>query len=266
MSFLPLTLSDLDAIKELQPEGWTDIVPHNKYFIESPYCYPIKVVVNNKLAGIATYIMHADTVWLAHIIIHKDYRGQGLGTAITQELISKIDRKRFKTIYLIATELGEPVYKKLGFVAENEYVFFKDGQPDKNILVSPSIIPFEEKYRQQLLNLDKDVSGEDRQNKLNETIDSSMLYVQNGHVLGLYSPTLGEGMIIAADNNAGIELMKLRLTTKENAVVPTENKAAVDILLKNKFIEVRKAKRMLLGERRAWKPELLFNRVNGQIG
>ncbi len=266
MDFSPLEHSDLDSLKEFQPEAWTDIVPHNRYFIDSPFCYPLKLTINNKLVGIGTYIMHADTVWLAHIIIHKEYRGHGFGTLITEKLVNSIDHKKFKTIYLIATELGEHVYKKLDFITETEYLFFKDSQLDKNIPISPNIIPFEEKYRIQVIDLDKEVSGEDRENRLKETINSSLLFIKNNELLGCYFPNLGEGMIIARTPEAGIELMKLRLQSKEQTIMPVENNTAMQFLLSNNYKEVRRAKRMLLGERRPWKPTLLFNRVNGQLG
>jgi GNAT superfamily N-acetyltransferase len=266
MIFLPLQHSDLDSLKELQPQGWYDIIPYNKYFIDSEFCEPIKVVLNNKLIGIGTAIMHADTVWLAHIIVHPEYRNRGIGKLTTETLIDKYKDTIYKTIYLIATELGEPLYSKLGFITETEYVFFKEGSFNKNTSLSPNIMPFEEKYRNEVLAIDREISGENRENQLKETIGTSLVYKEKGAILGCYFHELGEGMIIARNPDAGIELMKLRLKINDIAVLPIDNEMAIQFLLYNKFKETRRAKRMYLGEKRNWQPTLLFNRVGGQIG
>jgi GNAT superfamily N-acetyltransferase len=266
MIFESLLHTDLDSVKELQPEGWYDIVPYNKYFIDSEFCEPIKAVIDNKLVGIGTAIMHKDTVWLAHIIVHPNHRSKGIGRAITEKLIENYKGSAFKTIYLIATDLGAPLYTKLGFITETEYAFYKEGNFDKNTSLSPNIVPFQEKFRDEILAMDREISGEDRENRLKESIESSLVYKESDNILGCYFHELGEGMIIARSSQAGIELMKLRLKVNDNAVLPVDNTAAIQFLLNNGFKEVRKAKRMYLGEKRTWNPQGLFNRVGGQIG
>jgi GNAT superfamily N-acetyltransferase len=55
------------------------------------------------------------------IIVHPDHRGRGYGKAITQALLDRIDRTRYRTVYLDATDMGFPVYQSLGFVEEVRY-------------------------------------------------------------------------------------------------------------------------------------------------
>ena len=64
-------------------------------------------------------------VWLAHINVQPGNRNHGLGKLITQFLVDEAQAKNCDTIYLIATDLCEPVYKKVGFETETDYLFLK---------------------------------------------------------------------------------------------------------------------------------------------
>ena len=244
-----LEQSDLALIAELQPKGWPDMLPAISYYVQSPNSFPVKLIYQNKIIGIGTTIINNNTAWLAHIIIHPDFRNEGFGRIITQKLVKSLFEKNISTIYLIATELGLPVYKKTGFLVETEYLFFKDFKSDKSICVSNNIVPFIDEYKSQILALDYNASGENRIQLIEPNL-----------------PTLGEGMIVANSNIAGIELMKLRMTTKDNIAFPIENKEAADFLHQNNYKEYKTAKRMRLGIKRAWQPQNIYNRIGGNLG
>ncbi|MCB0726794.1 MAG: GNAT family N-acetyltransferase [Ignavibacteriae bacterium] len=266
MKIQPLRHSDIGQLKELQPPDWNDITPHFKYYIDSPYSNPVKIVSENKITGIGTTIKNKDSAWLAHIIVHPEYRNKGLGKKITDALVKSIDRRKYKTIYLIATKLGYPVYLKSGFELEGEYAHFniEPGKYKSNI--SPNIIPFKEIHRTQILKLDQFVTGEFREIRLSKHILNSFVFFQNGKVSGVYFPTLADGMIIADSDVAGIELIKLRMMEKENAIFPKENKTAFDFYRKADFKLIQYSKRMILGKKRIRHPRNMFNRISGGLG
>ncbi|HYG16851.1 MAG TPA: GNAT family N-acetyltransferase [Bacteroidia bacterium] len=264
MKILPLELKDLEEIKRLQPEDWYDITPFVEYYTKAPFSNVVKVVEGGKIAGTGTVIYHYDTVWLALIIVHPEFRNRGLGRHITEYLIKSLDGSRYKTIYLVATPMGEPIYTKLGFEIENEQLFFKGDIINNSII--ENIYPYEEKYKSSLLELDCITYGENREARLAEHLPAGQLYIRNNTLEGFYLPDLGEGLIVAANSTAGTELMKERLKTKPFAVTTVENKPAVEFLLNNNFTNFRNARRMRLGEARSWKPDNIYNRVNGQLG
>ncbi|MBP9022318.1 MAG: hypothetical protein KBH06_03855 [Spirochaetes bacterium] len=43
--------ADLDDIRNFQPEGWSDIIPAFKFYCASGFCYPFKLIADNKTAG-----------------------------------------------------------------------------------------------------------------------------------------------------------------------------------------------------------------------
>ncbi len=261
----PLTAKDLECVTVLQPEGWGDILPSIQSYCASDFCYPLKATVDGAIVGIGTAIVHGKTAWLAHIIVHKDYRNKGIGTTVTKSLVDLVTTTSCKTILLLATTLGEPVYRKFGFQVEAQYLFFDHGTlppADK----SPHIIEYHSQYEDVIFKLDCKVSGEDRKRLLKEHSAETKLFVEHEELIGFYAATLGEGLIVAEDCNAGFELMKLKFTNNKNFCIPENNEAGINFLTRHGFKECRKASRMILGEKIVWDGKKLYSRIGGNLG
>ena len=265
MDIKPLSETDINSLTELQPLDWPDILPLFNFYVSSPYCFPVKVIIDTKIAGVGTSIIHNEISWLAHIIVHKNCRNHGIGRKITQELIELSKSKNCQTLYLIATDMGAPVYEKVGFETETEYLFFKDLKIERNKL-SVNVVPFEEHYKEQIRSLDKKITGENRFFQLENYLQNALIFQENNFVQGYYLPTFGEGLIIAGNESAGIELIQIRLQKNDKATFPIDNTSAVQFLYKHNFMEYKHAKRMRLGLKREWLPSQIYNRAGGNIG
>lgn len=264
LKILPFETADLVYVSALQPDGWPDILPNMVFYDSSPLCFPIKVVDGDRMVGLGTTIVHKDTAWLAHIIVHPEYRNGGVGRMITEHLVGSL--KDYPTIYLIATDLGAPVYLKLGFETETEYVFYKD---ISGILLpegASGLIPYTPDFRKDILLLDQETMGEDRIALLEPHLHDAQIYLEENKLTGVFMPSLGEGLILARTPAAGLAMMQLRFQTKENAAFPVDNLHAHGFLKGLEFPELRRAKRMRLGEKRTIKPELVYSRVGGNLG
>lgn len=263
MKIQPITANDFVEIDAIKPSDWPSIIPHLQYYVNAPSCHPIKLVEDNKIIGIGNTILHKNTAWLSHIIVNEEHRGKGLGTTITQALIDSVPSSH-KTVLLIATELGEYVYNKLGFVTETEYVAFKEVKIESP--TSPLIQPFDEKFRADLHSMDTAIFGENRFDTLNPYLAQAQVFIQNNQVKGFYVPTFGEGLIIAETEEAGTELMKYRLKSNGLCLFPMENAAATNFLEINNFSPLKRIKKMRLGEKIEWQPQNVYNRVGGNFG
>ncbi len=266
MDIQNLENKDISLLVELQPEGWNDIMPIIDFYTKSSFCFPIKIISNNKIIGIGSTIIHNDVSWLGHIIVHPEYRNKGIGKLITQALVNKAKEKNCTTIYLIATDLGEPVYKKVGFEEETEYLFFKDLKNNGNISISKNIIEFNSSFKSQIINLDKEISGENRVFQIDPHLKDAYVYKNENDIEGFYLPTFGEGLILANNSFSGVELMKFRLKTQDNVAFPVDNIKATEFMYQNNFKEFKKAKRMILGKKRLWQPQNIYNRIAGNFG
>lgn len=256
--------NDLAEIEFLQPEGWPDITPHIQFYLNSTFCFPLKIEIDNHIAGIGTLIKHDDVAWLAHIIVHTDYRNKGIGTSITKALLELADHHKCKTVLLIATTLGQPVYKKLGFILEAEYVNFKGELISKT--ETSTVIPYHPKYETDILTLDQSVTGELRVELLKQHFAEAKLVVENNKLLGYYLPTLGEGLIVAETPLAGQEFLTLKLNHQNKTVIPADNKAGVDFLKAHGMVEHSRVSRMYMGRKLLWQPEKIYSRIGGNMG
>ena len=258
--------SDLAQLPALQPPDWGSLIPRFEYFIQSPHCHPIKISEGSELVAIGTTMLHADTAWLACIVTHPEHRKKGLGNAITEELIGRIDQSKFKTIYLDATDFGFPVYQKLGFELEAAYSHmrisgYKAVNPD-----APQLVAFDPAFLPQILAVDEQVSGEDRSGILSDFLADSVLYVADNKVEGFYIPGWGDAPVIAVTETAGAALIRRRANNENAAILPADNAFAISLLNELQFREYRVSRRMFLGEKRSWQRTGIYNRISGQLG
>jgi GNAT superfamily N-acetyltransferase len=266
MSIELLQNGELPLLIDLIPPGWDTAIPAIEYYTKSNFCFPFKIIVDTKIAGTGTAIIHNKTAWLAHIIVHPEYRNQGLGKIITQYLVETSYSKGCETIYLLATELGEPVYEKVGFETETEYVLYKGIKMINPLKYSENIQPFNSEFQDEISNLDRQVSGEDRMFHLEQFLSSGYVYLHENEVKGFFLPDFGEGLILAVTDSAGLELMKFRLRTKDNAAFPMDNFIASEFMTQNNFHPERKLKRMRLGKKNNWQAANIYNRIGGNLG
>ncbi len=267
MTFDVVTNNDLNNLSCLQPDGWTDIVPAFEYYINSSFCYPLKTKIDGQIVGLGVSIIFGDTSWLAHIIVNKDFRNRGIGYEIVQKLLLDLKNESCPTCLLIATELGQPVYEKAGFKIVSPYTFFDRGKSRTYLQISKKVVAFHNEHYSKIMSLDRKISGENREMLLQENTKNAMVYIDNYDVKGFYLPGLGEGLIVAESEEAGIELMKLKLSKTDKAVIPSENKTAAEFLLQNGFVESQtKGVRMILGQDVDWQPEKIYSRIGGNFG
>lgn len=262
-----INLFDLDNLIKLQPDGWSDIRKEFQFYLENSFCNPVKVFMDNQLVGLGCSIVFEKSAWIAHIIVQTDYRNKGIGTTIVQFLIDDLKKLKIPSILLIATEIGEPVYKKLGFRDVCDYIFFKREKPWIDIPLSPKIQKYNSAYKNDILSLDQKVTSENRQQLLIKKIEDSFLYLDNDELIGFYIPRIADGPIIATKENAGLELMKLKYSNIDKAVLPAPNETGINFLLQNGFtVSPTKGKRMILGDEIAWNPQDIYSRIGGNFG
>ncbi|MCK5165299.1 MAG: GNAT family N-acetyltransferase [Desulfobacula sp.] len=263
MNIERITKNDIHHFRKLQPAGWSDIMPIFQYYLEKPFCIPVKICMENNIIGIGAGIVFGNTAWLAHIIVDPEFRGRGIGFAIVRSLLNQLN---CGTVSLIATHLGYSVYKKAGFIEQTQYLFFERKTPWKGFNRSGNIIQYTDKYMKDIFILDQDVSGEDRCNLLIDKFINSYVYQKKGKLKGYYLPDLGEGMIVADESEAGIELMKMKYAVSDKAVLPIENTIGINFLKENGFTETLRVTRMVWGRQFSWYPDKLYGRIAGNFG
>lgn len=117
-----------------------------------------------------------------------------------------------------------------------------------------------------VLNFDKNVSGENRSKNIIEHLEKAMIFIKKEEIQGYFMPTLGEGHILASNETVGIELLRLRLNTHENIIIPVNNISAKKFISDNKYDVYYKAKRMSIGENINSNLSNIYARIGGNMG
>lgn len=267
MHIEPITRNDLDNINHLQPEGWSEIGPDIEFYVQSDFCHPVKVAMENRIAGIGASVVFQDSAWLAHIIVDAAFRNRGIGYRIVDSLLDSLKKADIPTCLLTATEMGQPVYARAGFRTIAEYIFLNREKPWQGDPVSTDIVDFSEEYRQDIYEMDRKATGEGREMLLAPFLKNARLYVRNNFMMGYLIPGLKEGLIIAENEEAGFALMNAKYAIVDKAALPADNKAGVEFLVRRGFSDsCKKGTRMILGKDIPWKPEMIYSRIGGNVG
>lgn len=204
---------------------------------------------------------------LGHIIVDESYRGQGIGYKIVKYLVDVAIKKGLSSINLIATDLGVPVYKKVGFRTVGAYEFFKREQDFTPNPLSNQVQVATSAHYEQILKLDQEITGENRRELIENHLKRAVIFEQAGSVEGYYFPQLGQGPIYAKTKRAGLGLMELKYSTIDTAVLPADNTIGVQFLVRNGFEpQHTTAIRMTYGAEMLWHPNLIFSRIGGNYG
>lgn len=266
-SLLPMTAADVDSVNGIKPDTWQDLTTIHRFYTEHDFCHPIKACLDGRMVGYGTAIVYRGTGWLAHIIVSDQHRNKGIGgrivTALNEYMLTE---GGCRTLTLTATDQGYPVYVKKGFVVESEYIVCSRDTESAVPETPRHIRPLEAEDTAQLLSLDRMVSGEVRDGILLPFTLEGFVYAEGNAVRGYYLPTLGEGTVVAADQEAGRALLRMKAAAVKRIILPSENSGGREFLKELGFAETGTIRRMRLGPAFEWQPQHVFCRIGGFAG
>jgi GNAT superfamily N-acetyltransferase len=269
LRFRTLGREDIPLVEDFPPPEWH--CPLGRFLelhLGSSYFHPIVGTAGGQIVGVGNAIVNETVAWLGNIIVPPAERGRGIGSRLTARLIEVGKERGCGTLVLIATTMGEPVYRKLGFVATGLYRFYRGGS-EASATDPRCTRRMRAEDHAAVLALDRVVSGEGRGPLLSRFLATGWVHERedDGRVDGHYLPDLGAGLVIAANDEAGISLLRLRLRHDPGlVVVPDGNEVAKKWLVSNGYEETLAAPRMCLGPEVAWHAHLVFSRGAGYCG
>ncbi len=265
LTLLPLGMQDLTRVTELQPSDWPDItVAYNKYLNWKSWCFPKKLVYKNYVVGIGNIIHFGNSAWLSQIIVDQNFRGQGLGKFLTQQLINEI-KNEVQTISLLATEDGHPVYRKLGFADDVVYNFYRNEIEIEALELDASFTVMNE-LNEEVYAFDQEVTLESRRKLLDANQIGARYYYHQKELIACHFPELGDGWLISKDQELGKQLLIKQYNRKHKISFPQSNETAMDLLYSAGILPYRFAMRMYLGKKINFKGEWIYSRIGGNLG
>jgi len=188
--------------------------------------------------------------------VNQEFQRRGIGLALMRHLLKWLDEKNISQVQLDASEAGQPMYEKLGFVAQ-EQVFVLQRQAGLPILEFPQHV---ESIRHSdlamLAEMDAKIFGADRSRVFSALLQafperSFLSYDSYGRITGylfMQEKRIGPWVMLEPDDEEALLHAALSLNFAEiSAVVPENNQRALELLRNHDFEIVRTNRHMVRG-------------------
>lgn len=89
-------------------------------------------IEDGKAVGLATTINFGQVGWIGNVIIEKDRRNKGIGSLLVEHAMNYLKERRTRTVGLYAYLRAVPLYKRLGFKSDANFVVLKGQSVSKS--------------------------------------------------------------------------------------------------------------------------------------
>ena len=193
-----LTIADVPAAMALSTEaGWNQTADDWKMLIELSPQGCLAIEIDGEIASTATLTCYGTRLaWVGMVLTRIKHRGQGYAMRLLKETLRVADELGIESVKLDATDLGQPLYEKLEFRAEQPVErWWRAGHENANTKSTPE--PAAPNWQ----SADPDAFGVDRQALLEKlaqrnapfTTGNSYLLARSGREISYLGPSVCEG-------------------------------------------------------------------------
>jgi GNAT superfamily N-acetyltransferase len=274
-----MTTADIEpAAQAILADDWGDRRASFEFTVSHPQC---RVFVADDGAGgilgtgVAT--LNGPVAWIGTIWVAPTARRRGLGRALTEAAIGAAEEAGCRTLVLVATDEGRPLYEGLGFEVQTWYRTMEAaGLAATDHEAGPRAV---REYRQHDLDtmaaLDRTATGEDRRHLLESLANPATARVvvdehdePRGFVI---RAPWGGGATIAASQVDAMAILRARRAAagpdrRVRCGILAENEAGATALLADGWTEAWRAPRLVRGEPMDWHPEWIWGQFNHALG
>ena len=279
----PMTVADVEpAVDAILADDWGDRRGWFDYALANPACRAfVAVADDDRPIGTAVLSVHGSVGWIGTIWVASAWRRQGLGLALTQATIDAADDAACRTLVLVATERGRPMYERLGFEIETWYRTMQ-GPADGEVVTppgeptgaeTPSIRAYRPEDLPSIASIDRIATGEDRSGALAilASPGATRVLERDGVVAGFVARApWGGGATIAPGVEDGLRLIATRRSTTPGRPVRCgillENEAGAGALAARGWVAAWRAPRLIRGEPLTWQPSHIWGQFNHAMG
>jgi GNAT superfamily N-acetyltransferase len=251
--------------------GWGDRRRFFEFAVTHEVCRPFVAADGSEIVGTGVGTVNGHAGWIGTIFVAPDRRARGLGRALTLAVIDAIEGAGCRTLVLVATDLGRPVYEKLGFEVQTEYHVFEHERRRGRAPADGGVHAFTAADLDDAVALDRLATGEDRAALLAAVIGvpgGLALRDGEGRLVGfVLRAAWGGGATIAPDPSDALRLLDRRrdrdgTSDRVRAGVMTENVEGRRLLETAGWRPTHVATRMIRGAALPWQPTAIW----GQFG
>ena len=272
----PMLPSDVDVASDaILRASWGDRRTWFEFATSQPQCLPVVAEIDGRLVGTGVGTANGPVGWVGTIWVDPDHRGAGLGRALTQAIIDGLEAAGCRTLVLVATDQGLPLYERMGFRLQTRYRILEAagldpalGAPDKAIReFAPVDLPA-------IVDLDRAATGEDREHAIRRFASPSTARVLDVEgVLGgfVIRAPWGGGATVATEARDAIRILDARRRAsgpggRVRVGLVEENVTGLAALEAAGLTPIWSAPRLLRGDPVDWRPDWIWGQFNHAMG
>ncbi|HUP54335.1 MAG TPA: GNAT family N-acetyltransferase [Methylomirabilota bacterium] len=275
-----MTPADIaSATAAILADDWGDRRAWFDFAVSHPQC---RVFVaegdDGSVVGTGVATINGPVAWIGTIWVASSARRRGLGLALTEATIDAAEDAGCRSLVLVATDSGRPLYERLGFALQTWYVTLEApglAAEAAETLTKRSIRAFATADLDALATLDRAATGEDRRHVLAAftTPDTTKVITHPDHGPAgfVIRAPWGGGATIAPEADDAVAILRARRLAagperRVRAGILIDNEAGAERLAADGWTEAWRAPRLIRGDPLDWRPTQIWGQFNHALG
>jgi len=274
-----MTAADIEpAVAAILADDWGDRRSWFEFAVGHQAC---RVFVaeddDGAIVGTGVVTINGPVGWIGTIWVAPTVRGRGLGRALTEAPIDVAEGAGCRTLVLVATDAGLPLYERLGFTVQTWYRTM-----EARGLAVPAhhgedeiVRAFRSDDLDAIAALDRAATGEDRRHLIAAfaSPDTTRVVTRERDRPGgfVIRAPWGGGATIAPRADDAIAILRARRLAagperRVRAGILLENEAGAAALIADGWTEAWRAPRLVRGRPLEWHPDHIWGQFNHALG
>jgi len=271
----PMTPADVDPVADaFLREDWGDRRLNLEFVTHHRETHAFVADADGTIVGTGVVSLNGSAAWIGTVWVDPAWRRRGIGLELTRATIETAEAAGCRTLVLVATEAGRPLYEQLGFEVQSWYrILEAPGLADE--AADPRVRPFTDADLARIEALDRVATGEDRAHLLRAFAapDSTRVFEHDDGTLGGFvvrAPWGGGATIAPRIEDAQVILHARRVASgrdkRVRAGLLVENVAGLELLEATGWTESWRAPRLIRGDPLTWDPTAIWGQFNHALG
>jgi GNAT superfamily N-acetyltransferase len=266
------------ATSAILADDWGDRRAWFEFVVGHPSAAAVVAEIDGEIVGTGVTSVNGPVAWIGTIWVASSWRRAGIGTGLTGATIEAAEAAGARTLLLVATDAGRPLYERLGFEIQTWYVTLEApglGSATEPTIAHPPWRAFDGADLVSMASLDRAATGEDRAGLLSAFASAESTRVladADGGIDGFVvrAPWGGGATIAPAAGDALAILQARRVAAgpgrRVRAGLLAENLDGLALLAANGWTEAWRAPRLIRGGPLDWRPTHIWGQFNHALG
>lgn len=270
-----MTGADVDRTADaMLRDGFGDRRIKMAFVADHPRCAPFVAEADGVIVGTGVATINGSVGWIGTIWVDAAWRRHGLGRALTLTTMDAAEAAGCRTLVLVATKVGQPLYEGLGFEIQTWYrIKQAPGLPAGQ--VAPKARSYRPSDLPSMCALDAAATGEDRRHLLSAfaASDTTICVDRTDGTLGgfVVRAPWGGGATIAPDPNDAMAILHARrlaagVDKRVRAGLLDDNEAGLELLSSAGWTDSWQAPRLIRGPLPDWVPNAIWGQFDHAVG